>query len=113
MPPGAQFRNGLAERRVASLKSTLNHLLANTIVSEKPTLHYAELQTLLSRAANIVNDRPIGVRSLTEDELVPLTVNQLLLGRQGLSCIFLSGSARSIPPFQDQNISNFSSASFK
>merc|ERR1711888_480167 len=30
---------------------------------------------------NVVNDRPIGVRSLTEDELVPLTVNQLLLGR--------------------------------
>merc|ERR1712120_68975 len=81
VPPGAQFRNGLAERRVAALKSTLNHLLANTIVSEKPTLHYAELQTVLSRAANIVNDRPIGVRSLTEDELVPLTVNQLLLGR--------------------------------
>merc|ERR1711888_73542 len=81
VPPGAQFRNGLAERRVAALKSTLNHLLANTIVTEKPTLHYAELQALLSRAANIVNDRPIGIRSLTEDELVPLTVNQLLLGR--------------------------------
>ena len=28
-----------------------------------------------------MNDRPIGIRSLTEDELVPLTVNQLLLGR--------------------------------
>ena len=81
VPPGAQFRNGLAERRVAVLKSTLNHLLANTIITEKPTLHYAELQSLLSRAANIVNDRPIGVRSLTEDELLPLTVNQLLLGR--------------------------------
>ena len=81
VPPGAQFRNGLAERRVAALKSTLNHLLANTIMEEKPTLHYAELQTLLSRAASIVNDRPIGLRSLTEDELVPLTVNQLLLGR--------------------------------
>ena len=81
VPPGAQFRNGLAERRVAALKSTLNHLMANTIIAEKPTLQYAELQVLLSRAANVVNDRPIGVRSLTEDELVPLTVNQLLLGR--------------------------------
>ena len=48
VPPGAQFRNGLAERRVAALKSTLNHLLANTIIREKPTLHYAELQALLS-----------------------------------------------------------------
>ena len=63
------------------LKNTLDHLLANTIITEKPTLNYAELQALLSRAANIVNYRPIGVKSLTEDELVPLTVNQLLLGR--------------------------------
>ena len=63
------------------LKKNLDHLLANTIISEKPTLSYADLQALLSQAANIVNDRPIGVKSLTEDELVPLTVNQLLLGR--------------------------------
>ena len=63
------------------LKNTMDHLLANTIISEKPTLSYAELQSLLSRAANIVNDRPIGITGLTEDELVPLTVNQLLLGR--------------------------------
>ena len=41
VPPGAQLRNGLAERRVAALKSTLDHLLANTIIVEKPTLHYA------------------------------------------------------------------------
>ena len=81
MPPGAQFRNGLAERRVAALKHTLEHLLANTLISGKPTLNYAELCTLLARAASVVNDRPIGVKSLTEDEIVPLTVNQLLLGR--------------------------------
>ena len=35
----------------------------------------------MAHAASVVNDRPIGVKSLTEDELVPLTVNQLLLGR--------------------------------
>ena len=28
-----------------------------------------------------MNDRPIGIKSLTENELMPLTVNQLLLGR--------------------------------
>ena len=56
VPPGAQFRNGLAERRVAALKHTLEHLLANTIFSEKPTLNYAELQSLLSRVATVVND---------------------------------------------------------
>ena len=43
-------------------------------------LNYAELATLLAKATNIVNDRPIGVKNTTEDELVPLTVNQLLLG---------------------------------
>ena len=75
-----QFRNRLAERWVAVLKHSLHHLLANTIIGGKPTLNYAELSTLLSRAANIVNDRPIGVKNLTEDEIVPLTVNQLLLG---------------------------------
>ena len=81
VPPGAQFRNGLAERRAAALKHTLEHLMANTLITGKPTLNYAELCRLLARAASIVNDRPIGVKSLTEDELVPLTVNQLLLGQ--------------------------------
>ena len=81
VPPGAQFQNGLAERRVAVLKDLLHHLLANMIIGGKPTLNYAELNTLLSRAVNIVNNRPIGVKSLTEEEIVPLTVNQLLLGR--------------------------------
>ena len=44
-------------------------------------MSYAELQVLLTKIANVINDRPIGVQRLTEDELVPLTVNQLLLGR--------------------------------
>ena len=66
---------------MAALKHTLEHLMAGTLVTGKPTLNYAELCTLLSRAASVVNDRPIGIKSLTEDELVPLTVNRLLLGR--------------------------------
>ena len=53
----------------------------SAVNGEKPTLNYAELGTLLAKAANIINDRPIGVKNLSEDELVPLTVNQLLLGR--------------------------------
>ena len=43
-----------------------------TVNGEKPTLNYAKLGALLAEAANIVNDRPIGVKSITEDELVPL-----------------------------------------
>ena len=82
---GCQYRNGLAERRVMVLKRMLEHLLANTMLDaggqKKPTLGYAELQVLLQQAANITNDRPVGLHQLMEDELVPLTVNQLLLGR--------------------------------
>ena len=81
MPAGCQFKIGLAERRVQSIKKTLNHMLATTLVGGKLTLHCAELQTILARAANIINNWPIGVRSLTEEDIVPITVNQLLLGR--------------------------------
>ena len=55
--------------------------MANTLITGRPTLNYAELCKLLAQAASVVNDRPIGIKNLTVDELVPLTVNQLLLGR--------------------------------
>ena len=81
VPAGCQYRNGLAERRVAVVKQTLKHVLGSTIIANKPVLGYAELQVVLTQVANITNDRPIGIHHLTEDELVLLTVNQLLLGR--------------------------------
>ena len=56
-------------------------MLNSTLVGTKPTLSYAELCTTLARVASIINDRPIGVHSMTKEEIVPLTVNQLLLGR--------------------------------
>merc|ERR1711867_50793 len=56
-------------------------MLTSTLIGEKPMLNYAELGTPLAKVANIVNDRPIGVKNISEDELVPLTVNQLLLGQ--------------------------------
>ena len=68
----------------------------------KPFLSYAELQTLLARVKNVINDHPIGVKGLTEDELVPLTVNQLLLGRTSSS-----------PPPQDVNLEGNHRASRK
>merc|ERR1712101_10192 len=80
VPAGCQFRNGLAEARVRAIKCTISHRLTSTVNGKKPTLNYAELATLLTKAANIVNDRPIGIKNVTEDELDPLTVNQLLLG---------------------------------
>ena len=83
IPAGSQYKNGLAEARVKATKSTLQHVLATSIVLTKPTINYAELTVLLSRVSNIINDRPLGVRLLSSDELVPVTPNMLLLGRTG------------------------------
>ena len=81
VPAGCQYRNGLAESRVKAVKATLGHIIASTVIGGKPTLHYAELCTLLAQVANMVNDRPVEVRSLTEEDIVPIPANQLLLGR--------------------------------
>ena len=74
--PGCQWRNGLAESAVKLVKSTL----ALTLASQS-TLNYAELDTLFSRVANIVNCRPIAVRNFTEGDIHAITPNDLLLGR--------------------------------
>ena len=79
-PPGAQHRNGLAEQRVRAMKDALDLLVPSGVNN----LNFAEFSTLLRRCANLINDRPIGVRHHkpgTEGELMPLTPNHLLLGR--------------------------------
>ena len=58
------------------VKSTLDHTLAS-----QKTLNYAELDTLFSSVANIVNHRPIGVKNFTNDDMEAITPNDLLLGR--------------------------------
>ena len=81
VPPGAQWRNGLAERRAALLKKTLDHVLCTSLLGQKPDMNYAQFQALLAHIANIVNDRPVNLQLINEDELAPLTVNMLILGR--------------------------------
>ena len=81
VPAGCQWRNGLAESKVKAIKSTLSHMMASTLIGGKPTITYAALMVVLARAASVVNDRPLGIRSLTEKDLIPITPNQLLLGR--------------------------------
>ena len=80
MPAGYQYWNGLVEIRVKAIKSTLDHMLMITLIVNRPTLTYTDLCTLLARASSI-NNRPISFCQMTEEETVPLTVNQLLLGR--------------------------------
>ena len=75
VPPGCQWRNGLSESRVKAAKITLSQIMSQTALS------YAEMVNLLYRVANIINDRPIGIKTLTNDDFIPLTANHLLLGR--------------------------------
>ena len=60
------------------MKSTLDL----TIASQK-TLNYAELDTLFSSVANIVNMRPIAAKTFTNEDFCAITPNDLLLQRSG------------------------------
>ena len=74
--PGCQWRNGLVERQVGCLKKTL----FNTLEASQ-CLTIAELDTLLSTAAFIVNQRPLSAQSFSQDDYRSITPNDLLLGR--------------------------------
>ena len=74
--PGCQWRNGLAEAAVKLVKNTLSLTMAS-----QSSLNYAELDTLFSSVANIVNQRPIAIKSFTEDDIHAITPNDLLLQR--------------------------------
>ena len=78
---GHQWRNELAKSRVKAFKVTLKQMLSKTLSGDKLTLTYDELCTVLTMAANVVNDPPIALRTRTHGNLVPRTVNQLLSGR--------------------------------
>ena len=54
-----------------------------TLISQKQTLNFAELQSILAGSANIINDRPIRVQALSEADVLPPT-NQLLLGKTSM-----------------------------
>ena len=47
-------------------------------------LDFIEFRTLLTKCADMINSRPIGVL-LAEDDLQPLTLNHLLIGRASSS----------------------------
>ena len=76
-PPEAQWRDGKSERAVAALKKTLKHLY-----DPRSILNYAELETLLWRAADCINERPLGVHHAGGEDphYYPVTPNGLLKG---------------------------------
>ena len=65
----------MAERAVGLAKTTLGHQLDG-----HKSLNFAEMDELFLRVAHIINTRPIGIRSVTEDDYQPITPNNLLLG---------------------------------
>ena len=90
-PASSQWRNGMAEQRVRALKDSLELLVPGGIEN----LNFAEFASLLYKCANVINDRPIGVRqhkSCTEGEILPLTPNLLLLGRASTTSSTAIGS---------------------
>ena len=80
VPVGCQWRNQ-TEAMVKIMKKALYHALPSGYV-----LTYSEMVTLLARVAFSVNCRPLGLgdtstSSQQDEDLLPLTPNQLLLGR--------------------------------
>ena len=73
---GCQWRNGLVERQVKTLKTTLKNVL-----DFGQNLNIMELDTLFSSAAYIVNQRPLAVEQFNQESIRCIRPNDLLLGR--------------------------------
>ena len=73
-PADAPWQNGSTEALVKSIKRALNVVLGSKLCS------YAELQTVVYEAAQLVNQRPIGRNPLTPNDGTYLCPNDLLLG---------------------------------
>merc|ERR1712082_323642 len=91
--PSSQHQNGAAEviiKLVKGVKKSILHALGESVLSLN------ELNTLMVEIANLVNERPIGLKpnSVTDTEF--LSPNSILLGR--------CSSRLSAGPFQPDNI---------
>jgi len=74
-PADAPWQNGSTEALVKSIKRALNVVMGDKVCS------YAEFQTVVYEAAQLVNQRPIGRNPLTPNDGTYLCPNDLLLGR--------------------------------
>ena len=75
---GCQWRNGLSEAMVKITKKCLE-----VAIPEGAKISYGELITLLAQVSYTINCRPVGIfgGSDLNDEMQPITPNQLLIGR--------------------------------
>ena len=76
---GCQWRNGLVERQVGSLKRSIS-----AAIGANAFLNYAELETFFCSVANQVNQRPLAVRNFSQEDFRSITANDLPLGRNKL-----------------------------
>ena len=82
-PSATQWRNGLSERRVKAFKESVDIILPQGA----QRLNYVEFYAFLVRSACLINDRPLGVKRIKNDDdtLLPITPNLLTLGRNSNS----------------------------
>lgn len=73
--PGAAWQNGCVEALIKSIKKCI------TIAVGDQVLSFPELQTVIFEAANLVNERPIGIYNRNIEDGSYLSPNDLLLGR--------------------------------
>ena len=88
-PGNAPWYNGATEALVKSTKRALNAMVGDILFT------FSELQTALFEAAQLVNQRPIGLHPSRPDDGSYLCPNDLILGR----------SSSQVPqgPFQERN----------
>ena len=79
-PSASQWWNGMAESRVKAFKQALDNLMPAGVEN----MNHAEFFTLLKLCCNLVNERPLGVRKVSDridSDILSITPNMLLLGR--------------------------------
>ena len=74
-PPDSPWWNGCAEALIKSVKKAIHHAIGDS------RLRFSEIQTVFFECANLVNERPIGIKPSKEHDFVYLCPNDILLGR--------------------------------
>ena len=69
------WQNGCSEALIKSVKKAMENILGSQVVS------FSELLTIMYEIANLMNERPIGKKSLDVEDGTYLCPNDMLLGR--------------------------------
>ena len=75
-PKGCPWRNGTAERSIGIAKNLLQQL-----INKHQTLNVVEAETVFIKVAAIMNQRPLTARVYNDEDFIPISPSDLLLGR--------------------------------